>query len=160
MAASERPIVVRPSGVLLQDERLLLVRQSVTATRNWSLPGGHLEKGESIEHCLVRELREETGLDVRVMKLLYVTDRVVGDDHVVHITFLIENSDSEPLPLNWTNEDPHSSASSATLREIRMVPCTVLESYGFGAKFGQLVRDGFPASGSYMGDFKTFYGEP
>jgi ADP-ribose pyrophosphatase YjhB (NUDIX family) len=152
-------IKVRPSGVLLQDGRVLLIKQSVTTARKWSLPGGRLEKGESLEHCLVRELKEETGLDVRVMKLLYVTDRLVGNDHVVHMTFLIESLDRNPLPLDWTHQDFHSSASSAPLREIRMVPCAELTSCGFGATLGQLVRDGFPECGAYKGDFKTFYGE-
>lgn len=160
MSESGSPIKVRPSGVLLQGDRVLLIKQSVTAKRKWSLPGGRLEKGETIEHCLVRELKEETGLDVGVLKLLYVTDRFSGTDHVVHMMFLIESLDPVPLPLEWTHEDLHSSASSKPLREIRMVPCTELESYGFGTTFGRLVRDGFPDRGSYKGDFETFYGEP
>jgi len=160
MSVSADPIKVRPSGVLLQDGCLLLVKQSVTTKRKWSLPGGRLEKGETIEHCLVRELREETGLDVGVVHLLYVTDRFSATDHVVHMMFLIRGLDPNPLPSEWTHEDPHSSASSKPLREIRMVPCTQLESYGFGATFGRLVRDGFPDRGSYKGDFETFYGEP
>ncbi len=153
-------IKVRPTGVLLQDGRVLLIKQSVTAKRKWSLPGGRLETGETIEHCLVRELKEETGLDVRVDRLLYVTDRSSGFDHVVHMMFLVENLDPDFLPLEWTHEDAHSSGSSEPLREIRMVPCADLESYGFGATFGRLVRDGFPDRGSYKGDFETFYGEP
>jgi len=160
MSETGSPIRVRPSGVLLQGDRVLLVKQSVTAKRKWSLPGGRLEKGETIEHCLVRELREETGIDVGVVNLLYVTDRLAGTDHVVHMMFLIRSLDPNPLPLEWTHEDPHSSASSEPLREIRMVPCKELEAYGFGATFGRLVKDGFPDLGSYKGDFETFYGEP
>jgi ADP-ribose pyrophosphatase YjhB (NUDIX family) len=160
MSESGSPIKVRPSGVLLQGDRVLLIKQSVTAKRKWSLPGGRLEKGETIEHCLVRELKEETGIDVGVLNLLYVTDRFSRTDHVVHMMFLIRSLDPNLLPLEWTHEDPHSSGSSETLREIRMVPCKELESYGFGATFGQLVRDGFPDLGSYKGDFETFYGEP
>jgi 2,3-bisphosphoglycerate-dependent phosphoglycerate mutase len=156
---TESSITIRPSGVLLQDRCILLVKQSVTSTRQWSLPGGHLEKGESIEHCLVRELKEETGLNVRVLKLLYVTDRLVGKDHVVHMTFLIEHLDSDPLPSKWNHEDTYSSGLSQPLREIRMVSCTDLVSYGFGATFEKLVANGFPDCGTYKGDFKAFYGE-
>ena len=156
MSESGSPVKVRPSGVPLQGDRLLLIKQSVTAKRKWSLPGGRLEKGETIEHCLVRELKEETGIDVGVLNLLYVTDRFSGTDHVVNMMFLIRSLDPNPLPFEWTHEDPHSSGSSEPLREIRMVPCKELESYGFGATFGQLVKDGFPGRGSYKGDFETF----
>jgi ADP-ribose pyrophosphatase YjhB (NUDIX family) len=160
VSGTRDPIKVRPSGVLLQGGRVLLIKQSVTAKRKWSLPGGRLERGETIAHCLIRELKEETGLDVGVANLLYVTDWLVGPDHVVHMMFLIESVDPNPLPSEWTHHDAHSSGSSEPLREIRMVPCSELESYGFGATFGRLVTDGFPDKGSYKGDFETFYGEP
>ncbi len=151
---------VRPSGVLIESGRLLLVRQSVTPRRRWSLPGGKLEYGETIEHCLVRELKEETGLDIKVGDLLYVTDRILGGDHVVHMTFLVNNAGEGPLPLEWTHLDEHVSASAAPLREIRMVPSEELESYGFGPAFPRLMRGGFPRRGAYKGEFDKFYGEP
>ncbi len=151
---------VRPSGVLIEDGRLLLVRQAVTAKRQWSLPGGALEHGETIEHCLVREWKEETGLDIKAGDLLYVTDRIAGSDHVVHMTFLVSNVAKRPLPMEWTHLDPCPSASAGRVREIRMVPCGDLTAYGFGASFVRLARDNFPGRGAYKGDFKTFYGEP
>ncbi len=36
----------------------------------WVIPGGGLEAGESDEECVIREMREETGLEVQVEKLL------------------------------------------------------------------------------------------
>ena len=53
-----------------QGESILLVRQSY-GQRYWSLPGGTVELGESLDQAAVREMREETGLDVRI-------ERVVG----------------------------------------------------------------------------------
>ena len=53
-----------------QDDRILLVRQNY-GRRYWSLPGGVVELGESIDEAAVREVREEAGLDVRI-------ERVVG----------------------------------------------------------------------------------
>jgi ADP-ribose pyrophosphatase YjhB (NUDIX family) len=149
---------VRPSGVLIEDGRLLLLRQAVTAKRHWSLPGGALEHGETIEHCLVRELKEETGLEVKVGDLLYVTDRITGKDHVVHMTFLVSNGGTGPLPMEWTHLDPSPTASGGRVREVRMVPIGELETYGFGPAFPRLVRDGFPGRGAYKGMFERFYG--
>ena len=149
---------VRVAGVLNEEGRLLVVKQEVTATRHWSLPGGHLEVVETIEQCLVREIKEETGLGVALKELLYITDRFANDTHVVHISLLVGRVSRDPLPLTWTHDDPYHSASSARLREIRMVPLADLTKYGFSQVFCELALAGFPGRG-YKGSYHTFYGE-
>jgi ADP-ribose pyrophosphatase YjhB (NUDIX family) len=83
---------VRVTGVLLEHGRILLCQQHVTesSTRRWSLPGGTLEFGESIEHCLLREMKEETALTVKVGALLHVADRIQDGRHIVHVTVLVD----------------------------------------------------------------------
>ena len=56
------PIKTRVTGILIEDQKILLVKQKVTDSRNWSLPGGALEFGETLEECIIREMFEETGL--------------------------------------------------------------------------------------------------
>ena len=152
-------LMVRPTGILIENQKILLVKQEVTEKRHWSLPGGKLEPGESLEQCLVREIKEETGLDISVKELLYVCDRMYKGNHVVHITFLVERIGNKPQESNWTYKDRHASSSSKTVREIQMVPVIELTSYGFSHTFLQLVEAGFPERGSYKGDFHTFFGE-
>jgi 8-oxo-dGTP pyrophosphatase MutT (NUDIX family) len=151
---------VRPTGILLENDRILLVKQYVTDTRGWSLPGGRLEADETIEQCLIRETKEETGLDIKVKELLYITDRFFGSDiHIVHMTFLVERAGEKTTELEWKHNDPNPTKSSRKLREIKMVPVDELTDYGFSQTFQQMVKADFPERGNYKGDFYTFYGE-
>jgi ADP-ribose pyrophosphatase YjhB (NUDIX family) len=159
-----RPVqwpVIRAASVLIENGQLLLVKQEVTATRHWSLPGGKLDFAETLSQCIARELKEETGLDGCVRELLYITDRIIqsANQHVVHMSFLVDRIGDKPLPLEWQHVDPYPSTSSDAIREIRMVPLGDLGAYGFSPVFCQLVRDGFPGRGSYKGDFRLMYGE-
>ncbi|MCB8902895.1 MULTISPECIES: (deoxy)nucleoside triphosphate pyrophosphohydrolase [unclassified Streptomyces] len=65
-AAPHEPVVVVVAGALYDRGRLLAARRSapVELAGRWELPGGKLEPGESPEEALVRELREELGVEV------------------------------------------------------------------------------------------------
>ncbi|MFB7233541.1 (deoxy)nucleoside triphosphate pyrophosphohydrolase [Streptomyces sp. NPDC056269] len=65
-AAPHEPVVVVVAGALYDRGRLLAARRSapVELAGRWELPGGKLEPGESPEAALVRELREELGVEV------------------------------------------------------------------------------------------------
>jgi ADP-ribose pyrophosphatase YjhB (NUDIX family) len=154
----QRPIV-RGAAILIENDHILLVKQEVSATRHWSLPGGKLDWGESLEQCLIREMKEETGLNVNVKELIYITDRIKERDHIVHMSFLVERINKKTLPLEWKHNDPFPSDSCDRIREIKMVPFTELEKYGYSPKWCQLVKANFPGKGSYQGDYFKFYGE-
>lgn len=62
-------------GVIFRDEKLLLVRERSDGL--WTLPGGWADVGESPADNVVREVREETGFETRVIKLLAVFDRAL-----------------------------------------------------------------------------------
>ncbi|HEY9075302.1 MAG TPA: AAC(3) family N-acetyltransferase [Anaerolineaceae bacterium] len=62
----------RYQGAIIDDGRLLLIRHRVHSTGRsyWVFPGGGIEPGESEEACVCREMLEETGLEVEVVRLL------------------------------------------------------------------------------------------
>ena len=75
----ERP-VVGIGAVIVQDGKVLLVRRKYAPLAGeWSLPGGGVEVGETLDACVVREMREETGLDVEVGPVIEVFDRITHD---------------------------------------------------------------------------------
>jgi len=76
----ERP-VVGVGGVVIEEGRALLIRRGSEPLKGqWSIPGGTLELGESLQEGVARELREETGLEVRVLELIEVFDRIFPED--------------------------------------------------------------------------------
>src|ERR1700738_2736259 len=73
----ERPLV-GVGGVVIDNGRALLIRRASEPLRGeWSIPGGMLELGETLEQGVARELLEETGLQVRVLELIEVFERIV-----------------------------------------------------------------------------------
>lgn len=135
---------VRVTGILLKEDSILLVKQRVSSDRDWSLPGGRVEKNETLDTAMAREMREETGLDTAIEKLLYVCENPQSDPPLLHITFLLRATGGKvSLPTNEFDENPIS--------DVRFFPLEILPSLGFSEKFLRLVREDFPASGSYMG---------
>jgi len=142
---TEHAFTIRATGILIENEKILLVQQRLSEKRGWSLPGGKMEHGETLEAGLMREMKEETGLDVRIERLLYVCDVEASGRKLLHITFLLKRTDgSIQMPTNEFDENPIS--------DVRFVPLSDLENYGFSEKFRLLAQNGFPGAGNYMGD--------
>ena len=82
-------------AVIVHEGRVVLVkRRFEPLAGQWSIPGGAVEAGETLEACITREMAEETGFFVQVGPVIEVLDRITRDDegrilyHFVLIDYL------------------------------------------------------------------------
>lgn len=75
-----------------QNEILLIKRKKKPEANHWSIPGGKVDWFETLEEAVIREIKEETGLDIQVKELLCVTDHILQEENVHYVapTYLSE----------------------------------------------------------------------
>jgi 8-oxo-dGTP diphosphatase len=113
----ERPIV-GVGGVVISNGRTLLIKRAYPPLEGqWSIPGGTLEVGETLLEGVRRELLEEAGIEVRVLDLIEVFERIFHDEngkiqyHFVILDYLCEAISGEPragsdvTDVAWATQD-------------------------------------------------------
>jgi ADP-ribose pyrophosphatase YjhB (NUDIX family) len=113
----ERPLV-GVGGVIIEGEQVLLVKRASEPLRGqWSLPGGLVETGERLAEAVRREMLEETGLHVRVEKMLKIVERITRDEqrrvrfHYVLADFLcrtergVARAGSDVSEVHWARRE-------------------------------------------------------
>ena len=100
----EQPLV-GVGAVVFRGKEVLLVRRGQEPARgSWSLPGGLVELGETLEEAIRRELAEETGLTVNILGIAAVLERIFRDEaggipyHYVLVDFACDYADGELTP--------------------------------------------------------------
>ena len=85
-------------AVVVRDGHLLLIRRGRgAASGQWSVPGGRVEWGETLEEAVVREVVEETGLQVNCGPFIGFAQRIDSDSHYVILDFWATPISDQPL---------------------------------------------------------------
>jgi 8-oxo-dGTP diphosphatase len=124
-------------GVLVHEGRVLLIRRGKEPLLGrWVVPGGTVERGESLEAALVREMKEETDLVVRPVELLTVFDRIERHPsgavtyHYVIVDYLCEYVSG-------------TARAGSDAREAAFARPEELDAFDLPAKALEVVQDGF-----------------
>jgi ADP-ribose pyrophosphatase YjhB (NUDIX family) len=85
---------IRVSAVIIRRSKILLIHRFRDKEEYWVFPGGGVEDGETIEEGLVREVKEETDLDVLSFKKIF--DAYNESDGLMQPFFLCETNNKDP----------------------------------------------------------------
>ncbi len=105
--------------LVVHDNKLLLLRCHYADGDRWVLPGGTQEFGETLEECARRETKEETNLDVTIIRPLYLQE-VITKKHGVVLYYLAKLV-SDPADITHRN-DP--DLNETRIRSAEWVPLT------------------------------------
>lgn len=111
-------------GIIEKEGKYLLVQEAKKKCyEKWNFPAGHLDFNESLEQVAIREIKEETGCDVKLDGVCYVANRILEDDLFVMIVFNaklinenIEFDKEEILDVKWFDYDEIVNKMESMLR--------------------------------------------
>ena len=129
----ERPYVGVGVVVLRGDEVLLIQRGKPPKAGDWSIPGGAQHLGETVAEAALREVREETGLEVRLGEHLAVVDSIQRDAAGVvafHYTLV-------DFAAYWVAGEPVAGDDAAAVSWARI---DELDRYGLWDKTVRIIR--------------------
>lgn len=92
------PVLAVDAVIQMEDGKIIFVqRQNPPFQGQWALPGGQVEVGETVEEAIIREVKEETGLKVEVVRLIGVFSDPQRDPrgHVVSIAYSVHPVDGK-----------------------------------------------------------------
>jgi ADP-ribose pyrophosphatase YjhB (NUDIX family) len=135
--------VVRVRALIVHNDHILLIRRIKEGKKFYSFPGGHVEKGESDRDGLIREVKEETNLDIKPGELLEETRnrkghkvkifqcRVLGVDQAVLPEVRIVGEERErstkdnQYHLEWVHIDSFRSKGVKFAGNVSIIPDAV-----------------------------------
>lgn len=115
-------ITIRASSWIFYEKKVLLVKEGKENRHygKWNLPGGHIENFESLTDAVKREIKEETGLSIKLSGILGIYS-CFSNKHYIHIVFKskplkgkLKAQAGEILSLSWFSyEDIKNMPESA-----------------------------------------------
>ena len=83
-------------GIVVHEGKCLLLQRAITPNKGkWDLPGGYIEPGESAEDALLRELKEETTLDITIRRYFRSFIVETEHNHIINFVFVCELASGE-----------------------------------------------------------------
>ncbi len=130
---------VRVYGICMQDGKVLVNNELIRGKNIIKFPGGGLEYGEGTIECLIREFKEELGLDIEVVSHYYTTDFFMASAYdqsqVISIYYLVKANVPDPIQNLLPDEVTY-------WQPLHLITDTTF-SLAIDRKVGMMIRDEF-----------------
>ncbi len=123
---------VAVSGIIVQGDRVLLIKRGHEPAKDWwSVPGGHLEWGETVQDALIREVKEECNIIVKPVRLFSIVEAIDKNNppkyHYILLDYIAEyvsgtpqmGSDAEDIGWFSENDLEHMRVVPSVLRSLK-----------------------------------------
>ena len=135
--------------VFKEDKVLLVLRGKPPAEKQWSIPGGCVELGETLQEAAEREITEETGIVIQAKKPIYTFDVIERDEnghirfHYVIVDLAADyvsgelRAGDDAVDASWvSHKDLNNRNVSEATRKL------LAQCYGFGGEFDDALNHG------------------
>jgi len=133
----DKKISIRVAGILIRDNKILLIQHKKEKKKYWLVPGGNLEYSENIHTCLIREFKEELFLEILVQDFLFLVETISPDKerHILNLFYKVVAPTSRRLD---------NSRQDAGVCHAELVSASRLR---FRNKFGMTTTSSITANG-------------
>lgn len=133
-------------AIVFRDNNLLVMKRNKFGTQYYTLPGGAISMGETSDQALIREMAEETGIQLGDARLVFVEDS--GEMYGIQYIYLAQYISGEPR-LNPNSDEASITALGKNIFEPVWLPMSDLAAASFVTErlknaILQAVKNGFP----------------
>ncbi len=112
------------AAIILNNKRVLITRRAPDQPHplRWEFPGGKVEKDETYEECLIRELKEELGVSATIVKFFLRSQHIYSEGEICLMSFLVDISNQS---IRLAVHDRYEWAPVAELLNYDLLPADI-----------------------------------
>lgn len=112
---------IRVAGILIENDKILLIQHYKNNKKYWLIPGGGNDWGETAKEALIREYKEETNMDIEVDEFLFFSETIYPNKerHILNLFFRIHRNEKNDSIVKLGDEAVLTDLKFVTKEELK-----------------------------------------